>query len=114
MTEHQRRAIAGAGLIALAALGLLAWHPLRHSQRLPSPTELRAWEDALQQARRIDINAAGGAELERLPEVGPALAARILDYRQRHGRFATVEELRHVAGIGPKTLEALRDYITTE
>lgn len=60
---------------------------------------------------RIDLNRAGPAELERLPGVGPVLAARIVAHRRRRGRFATVEELLEVSGIGPARLAELRSRV---
>ncbi len=59
----------------------------------------------------IDLNTATLDDLTKLPGVGPATAQKILDYRQEHGRFASVEELLGVKGIGPKKLDALRDYV---
>jgi competence ComEA-like helix-hairpin-helix protein len=64
-------------------------------------------------ARPVDINRASVAELARLPGVGPGLAQRILDERQRRGRFESPDALRRVVGIGPKKLGALRDLVTT-
>ncbi|MDP3064985.1 MAG: helix-hairpin-helix domain-containing protein [Chloroflexota bacterium] len=61
---------------------------------------------------RIDINSATAAELETLPQIGPALARAIVSYRTQHGAFASVEELLLVKGIGPATLEKLRDRVT--
>lgn len=61
---------------------------------------------------RIDVNIATAAELERLPRVGPALAQRIIDHRQRHGPFQTPEDLRHVRGIGPSTVRLLEPLVT--
>ena len=61
--------------------------------------------------RPLDINRATVAELARLPGVGPGLAQRILDERERRGRFDSPEALRRVVGIGPKKLAALRDLI---
>lgn len=61
-------------------------------------------------ASRIDLNRASAAELEALPRIGPALARRIVEYRERHGPFRTIEELDHVSGIGPRTLELLRPH----
>lgn len=77
----------------------------------PSPT-VRG--EAL--AQRLDLNRATQAELERLPGIGPGLAKRILDYKQSHGRYKTVEELREVKGIGEKRwrkLEPLLTVVTT-
>jgi competence protein ComEA len=58
----------------------------------------------------IDINRATAEELQRLPRIGPAMAQRILEERQK-APFRSVEELRRVRGIGPKTLEALRPHV---
>jgi competence protein ComEA len=60
----------------------------------------------------IDLNTATAAELERLPLIGPSLAARIVAHRERHGPFAAVEDLVQVPGIGPATLARLRDRVT--
>ena len=56
---------------------------------------------------KVNLNTAGVEELGTLPRVGPVLAQRIVDWRQQHGRFKTVQELDAVDGIGPKLLEAL-------
>jgi len=63
---------------------------------------------------RVNINAAGQAELETLPGIGPALATRILDYRQTHGSFQSIDEIVNVAGIGDALLEKIRDLITVD
>jgi len=60
----------------------------------------------------LDINQATAAELEKLPGIGPALARRIVEWREIHGPFRSVEDLLQVPGIGPKTLEGIRDKIT--
>ena len=59
----------------------------------------------------ININEASAGELQRLPRIGPTLSERILEERGK-GRFRSVEELRRVKGIGPKTLDNLRPFIT--
>jgi competence protein ComEA len=58
----------------------------------------------------IDVNHASAAELQHLPRIGPKLAQRIIDERQK-APFQSVTELRRVSGIGPKTLELLRPYV---
>lgn len=61
----------------------------------------------------IDINAADAEALaERLPGVGPVKAARIVAYRQQHGPFAMIDDLISVPGIGPVTLERIREFVT--
>lgn len=59
----------------------------------------------------LDLNAADAAALEQLPRIGPALAQRIVDWRTAHGRFASVDQLLQVSGIGAKTLDGFRDRI---
>ena len=60
----------------------------------------------------VDVNDASAAELERLPRVGPALAARIVAWREQHGPFESLESLRHVRGIGPATARLLAPLVT--
>ena len=62
--------------------------------------------------RPLDLNSATAAELDRLPGIGPELARRIVAYREVHGPFAAVEDLLRVEGIGPVTLERIRDLVT--
>jgi len=63
-------------------------------------------------AKPIDLNAATIKELEELPGVGPVTAQRILDARQKSGRFRRIEDLLAIRGISTKRLEALRPYVT--
>lgn len=58
-----------------------------------------------------NLNTASEAELQRLPRIGPALAARIVAYRQEHGPFRRPEDVTNVRGIGEKTLEKLAPWI---
>jgi competence protein ComEA len=60
---------------------------------------------------RIDLNSADQAALETLPRIGPALAERIISWRDENGRFQTVDDLLAVPGIGEKLLEGLRDGV---
>lgn len=62
--------------------------------------------------RPLDVNRAGATELAALPGVGPALAQRIVEERERRGRFDSPEALRYVLGMGPKKLTAIRRFIT--
>ena len=59
----------------------------------------------------IDLNTASLEELDRLPGVGPATAAAIVDHRERSGPFASVDELIEVRGIGEAKLAQLRDRV---
>jgi competence protein ComEA len=62
-------------------------------------------------ASPLDLNAATAEELQRLPGVGPVIAARIVEWRQANGRFRSIEELEQVAGIGPRTRERLAPLV---
>lgn len=117
MTEQERRVLAVLGALGLVAVGVVLWQ-----RRTPplvvvgaaDPAQAAQWDQALAAARSVDVNTAGVAELERLPHVGPSLARRIVDDREAHGPFRSPEELSRVRGIGPKTVGALKDYVTTE
>lgn len=61
---------------------------------------------------KININTATAAELEKLPGIGPAKAAAIAGHREKNGPFASEDDLANVPGIGPKTVDNLREYIT--
>jgi competence ComEA-like helix-hairpin-helix protein len=61
---------------------------------------------------KIDVDRADVIDLTRLPRVGPALAQRIVAWREQHGPFRAIGRLDSVAGIGPKLLDALRPYVT--
>lgn len=63
-------------------------------------------------SQTVNINQATTSALEELPGIGPALAARIVSYRDENGPFKTVESLTKVKGIGSKMLEKLRPYIS--
>ena len=60
----------------------------------------------------VNINTASASELEKLPGIGPALAQRIVEYRDSHGPFASVDSLTDVPGIGKAKLEGLREQAT--
>ena len=62
----------------------------------------------------VSINLAPREELERLPGVGPALAARIVEHRERHGPFRRLEHLLLVRGISERRLRELRPLIKTQ
>ncbi|GAA4171770.1 helix-hairpin-helix domain-containing protein [Gryllotalpicola koreensis] len=60
---------------------------------------------------KVDLNSATPEQLETLPRVGPAMAQRIIDWRTQNGRFASVDDLKNVSGIGDKTFEQLKDLV---
>ena len=62
--------------------------------------------------QKVNINKAGLDELITLPRIGPAMAKRIADYREKNGNFKKIEDLMQVKGIGEKTFLQLKDLIT--
>jgi competence protein ComEA len=59
----------------------------------------------------VHLNTATLADLDALPGVGPVTAQKILDYRQQHGVFSSIDELDAIPGIGPARLDQLRDLV---
>jgi comEA protein len=61
--------------------------------------------------KKIDINTASAAELQKLPRIGEKVAQRIVDFRKQHGEFKKIEEIMKVKGIGEKTFKLIKDLI---
>lgn len=61
---------------------------------------------------KININTADATELQRLPGVGPTLSQRIVDYRNAHGPFHNLDDLKHVQGLTKSVVEKIQDLIT--
>jgi len=61
---------------------------------------------------RVNLNTADERALETLPRVGPAMAERIIAWREANGGFRSVEDLTQVSGIGDKTFEAMKALVT--
>ena len=68
--------------------------------------------DQTSQHQRIDLNRADAWLLEALPEIGPATAAAIVNYRDRNGDFRMILDLLLVPGIGDATLQRIKEYVT--
>lgn len=74
----------------------------------PGPTVVAA------ETELVNINIASAAELDSLPSIGPALAQRIIEYREQNGPFISIEDIINVPGIGPGNYERFKDLITVE
>ncbi len=61
---------------------------------------------------KININTATEKQLDSLPGIGPGTAKRIIEYREKHGDFKYIDELMNVKGIGEKTFDEIKVYIT--
>ncbi|MBI3048315.1 MAG: helix-hairpin-helix domain-containing protein [Acidobacteria bacterium] len=97
-----RMMIAALLVLALGATAAAA----QEGSRLPAP---RTTPEA---TVPVNVNTATMAQLETLPGVGPALAQRIVDYRQQNGGFKKIEELMNVRGIGEASFLKLKALIT--
>ncbi len=99
--------------------------PLKDGQQIRVPargstttsqtqSELAATEASAKLDGLLNLNAASATELEELPGIGQSLAARIVEYREANGRFASVEDLRKVRGIGASLFEQIVGLVTIE
>jgi competence protein ComEA len=80
---------------------------VRVPQRGP-PAPVTTGPGASDPAAIVHLNSASAGELDALDGIGPSLAQRIVDYRDAHGGFRSIDELDQVSGIGPVRLESLR------
>jgi len=95
--------------VALAA-ALLALTPI--SATAQTKGSGRSAKAAASTTRVVNVNTASAADFEGLPGVGPKLAARIVEYRQKNGPFKKVEDLMNVRGLGEKNFLKLRAQLT--
>jgi len=80
----------------------------------PPPTKPQHRSGTPVPTAKLNLNSSSAAELELLPGIGPALASRIIEDRKANGPFKSVDDLDRVKGIGPKTLERIRDLCTVD
>jgi competence protein ComEA len=82
--------------------------------RRPAPERSQVHKPQPDSPRRVSLNGATREEFERLPGIGPALAARIVEHRERHGPFRRVEHLLLVRGFGERRFRQIEPFITAE
>jgi competence protein ComEA len=99
-------------MIVLAGGALYAARLSEGAPKVVYTASLEEIEDESQDSLRVDINTADVEELDELPEVGPATAESIIQYRQTNGSFSSVDELEEIPGIGPETLEKIAPFAT--
>ena len=95
------------GLVSVDAPAAPAGQLVESSSRAPIASATGARE-------RVNINAAGEADLATLPGIGPVQARAIIEHRNAHGPFASCDALLQVPGIGPATLAGLVDHCTVK
>jgi len=88
-------------------------YPLVLTAALMSIVALHAHAEDTQ-AEKININTASVNELQKLPQIGAVIARRIVDYREKNGKFTKIEDVMKVKGIGEKTFLKLKPLITVE
>lgn len=100
-------------LLALTA-ALVLFTVLHSYDHSPRPLILRTLELSVPEEGQgcLDINTATAAELEELPGIGPALARKIISWREENGPFTGREDVLAVAGIGEATYETIKPYIS--
>jgi len=88
-------------------------HPVADGDQLRVPAIGEAAEASVEaDDGRVNLNSADAAALDTLPRVGPAMADRIIQWREDNGGFTAVEDLLSVSGIGQKTFDSLKDLVT--
>ena len=63
------------------------------------------------QNKKVNINLASVTELQTIPGVGESTANSIIEYREKTGRFLTIEDIQNVSGIGKSKFDKMKDYI---
>ena len=59
----------------------------------------------------VNINTANETELEELPGIGASIAGRIIEYRNKNGKFKSIEDIKNVTGIGDSKFDKIKDLI---
>lgn len=95
-------------VFALAALPAAA----HQSKAAGGSTRASAAKSSAAPSAPININTATQAQFESLPGIGPKVAQRIVEYRQKNGQFKKVEDLMNVKGIGEKSFLKLKPYLS--
>ena len=105
-------------LVSMAVVAVLAGgavYASRVSESAPKvvyTASLREVAAESETSLKVDINSADVEELDELPEVGPATAEAIIEYRRSNGSFTQVDELEDVPGIGPTTIQKIEPFAT--
>jgi len=99
-----RRSVFAAALVLVFALAAVGAAPASAAPAAPKP--------AASEARPVDLNTADSAALESVPGIGKSLSQRILTFREKNGPFQTVDDLLKVQGVGEKSIQKLRPYLT--
>jgi len=69
-------------------------------------------EKEIEESKKVNINTASKERFETLPGIGPVMAERIVAYREQSGTFKNAEDIKNVKGVGDKTFEKMKKWIT--
>jgi competence protein ComEA len=81
-------------------------------EALSQPSQVTSMPNDTAPGSIVNLNNGTLADLDTLPGIGPAIAQRIIDYREANGPFTTIEQIMDVSGIGPATFDKIKDRIT--
>ena len=95
-------------IVVMFLIALAFASPATHSLAASQKSAHRS----IAQINKVSINTADAASLTTVPGIGPKTAEKIVEYRQKNGRFKTVKEITRVQGIGEKSLSKIRSYLT--
>ncbi len=109
MSTRFARHFAAAPLLGLVGVILVTATIWRLDRPLP-----RDDRPGMAMGVQINVNEADGTTLQLLPGIGPALAARIVEYRTEHGHFENIDAIGRVRGIGPVTIARTGPWICLE
>jgi len=107
MTGRERLAVFVVALVAIGGLGISYYR----GRLAPSPVEILKQTEL--ESQGVDINMAEWWELVLLPGIGEKTARKIIEYRDSHGPFQSVNDLTKVSGIGPVTVDQIQRYVKT-
>ena len=106
-----RRQQLAAGTITILSLALMAVSQGVHSWRRGRSIDVdRPFVPPVVELQ-IDLNRAEWPELTLLPDISETMARRVVEYRNLHGGFASLDELKNVKGIGPRTFSKIEPYL---
>lgn len=102
-------------LIAMLVLGFAVKFYKAKISRVDLKIERADLPDkVISQKQIVKINTATAQDFSRLPGIGPGLAGRIVEYREKNGSFMAIEDLKNVSGIGDKKYDQIKDYLALE